>query len=188
MSNQHDGNVLNSILLEEHDGDLNAKRSSLVSAPTIYVIYTPTAPITVMQGTIPWQSLVSLSPSASWIGLVSIAGVVSFSGNATLNPSPNYIGLATITEDGYSFYNYISASTVLVKSGAGKLHTLTINTRSTGGQVKVYDSLLPGTGPIAKIDTTLSTTAFLYDVNFTNGLTLDTSSMQVAADLTISYR
>lgn len=38
MSTTHTGNMLNEITREEHDGLLNAKRSSLVSAATIYAV------------------------------------------------------------------------------------------------------------------------------------------------------
>src|SRR3990167_7381838 len=38
MAVQHQGNVQPTLDLEEHQGDINAKRVSLVSAPTIYII------------------------------------------------------------------------------------------------------------------------------------------------------
>ena len=38
MAIRHSGNMQNEILFEEHQGDINAKRVSLVSAPTIYII------------------------------------------------------------------------------------------------------------------------------------------------------
>ena len=58
---------------------------------------------------------VTLSDSRGYIGLVTVGGFV---GNITLSDSKGFIGLVTVTEDGYSFNNFASKSTVLVKSGA----------------------------------------------------------------------
>ena len=86
----------------------------------------------------------------------------------------------------YSYNNFVSTGTVLVKSGAGFLHTLTVNTRSTTGTAVLYDSLTPSGTKIATIDTALSTTAFLYDVNFNTGLSLQTTGA-APADITVSF-
>lgn len=134
---------------------------------------------------------VTLSDSKTYIGLVTVTQASSartITGNITLSDPKTFIGLVTVTDDAYSFNNFAGDGTVLIKSGAGKLHTLTINAKSVGGPCILYDSLVPSGTKIASIDTTLSTTAFLYDINFTTGLTLDTSAVTTAGDLTVSYK
>lgn len=99
MSTDHrGGNIQPGLDLEEHQGEINAKRVSLVSAPTTYAItsfsgnVTVAMPggVTVFQGTSPWvssvQGNVTLSDSKTFIGLTT----------STLGASPAYIGLATI--------------------------------------------------------------------------------------------
>lgn len=80
----HSGNIQNSIIYEEHDGLLNAKRTSLVSAATIYAVVNTS------------NSNVTLNPSPNFIGIVTVANPSSFGGNVTLNPSPNFIGIVTV--------------------------------------------------------------------------------------------
>lgn len=88
---------------------------------------------------------------------------------------------------GNSYFNVSGATTsTVLKTGAGVIHTLTINTRGTGSVATLYDDIAGVSNPIAAIDTTLSTTAFLYDIAFINGLTLVTSGAS-GANLTVSY-
>lgn len=109
MSWQHPGQGIPEMTREEHDGALNAKRVSMVSGATIYAIVNTGAAgnatvlmpggVTVFQGSQPWNSLgtVTLTPSPSYIGLVSVLGKVELAGNATLSDSKTYIGLTTTT-------------------------------------------------------------------------------------------
>lgn len=92
MSNNHSGNIQNQIMQEEHDGQLNAKRSSLVSAATIYAVVNTSASS---------QGNVTLNPSPNFIGIVTVANPGGAnSGNVTLNPSPNFIGIVTVANPG----------------------------------------------------------------------------------------
>lgn len=86
-------------------------------------------------------------------------------------------------------YYYLSATGIfIVKATPGLLHSITINKRGTASTLKVYDNTSAASGlQIATIDTTLSTTAFVYDVKTTAGLTVSTADAG-AADLTFSYR
>lgn len=91
------------------------------------------------------------------------------------------------TTVGNSWLNITGATTsTVVKTGPGVVHTVTINTRGTGSVCTLYGDLVGEGSAIAAIDTTLSTTAFLYDIAFTSGLTVVTSGAS-AANLTISY-
>ena len=119
---------------------------------------------------------------ASWSTNASQNGTWTVQPGNTPNTTP------WLTGESHSFLNITSAtSSTVVKSGAGVLHTITINTRGTGSTCQVFGDLVGEGSQIANIDTTLSTTAFLYDVAFTSGLTIVTTGAS-GANLTISYR
>lgn len=86
-------------------------------------------------------------------------------------------------------YYYMSALGIqTVKATPGILHTLTVNTRGTGSSIKLFDNTSAASGlQIANVDTTLTTTAFVYDAKFTTGLTISTAGAS-QADLTVTYR
>lgn len=105
----------------------------------------------------------------------------------TVQPGNTQNTTAWYVEHQFSFSNIATNATTVVKSGAGLFHVLTINTRGTGSTATVYDNTAGSGTKIATIDTTLSTTAFLYDVKFTTGLTVVTAGAG-AADVTVSYR
>jgi len=121
---------------------------------------------------------------------VSAASLPLPSGAATAAKQDTVISsLATIAsntgEGANSFVNITSATTTVVKSGAGTLHTVVINTRGTVSTATIYDNTAGSGTKIATIDTTLSTTSFTYDASFSTGLTVVTVG---AADITITYR
>lgn len=91
-------------------------------------------------------------------------------------------------EQQFSYY-YISANGVfLVKSGAAFLHTVAVNTRGTGSTFTIWDNIVSaGATAIAKIDTTVTTNAFLYDMKLATGLTVSANGAG-AADITVTYR
>lgn len=120
MSTTHSGNIQNSIILEEHDGYLNAKRTSIVSSPTLFAVVnttqsssgqvtvTPNGLITIGQSpnfiglttsvisnTI--NSITTIAPRTDYVGLMSISGNVNVLSNVTLNASNAFIGLTTTT-------------------------------------------------------------------------------------------
>ena len=96
-ANDHRGNIQPGLDLEEHDGLLNVKRTSVVSAATIYAVVN-TGAAGVQNSMVTLNSgpnsigLVTLNPSSAYIGLVTNTPV----GLHTLAPSPNFIGFATI--------------------------------------------------------------------------------------------
>lgn len=92
----------------------------------------------------------------------------------------------TETTSGYSFSNLATNATTTLKSGPGVLHTVVINTKGGTSTATIFDNTSGSGNKIATIDTTLSTTAFVYDTAFVLGLTIVTAGVS-AADLTISF-
>lgn len=86
-------------------------------------------------------------------------------------------------------YNHIStATTTTVKSGAGVLHNISVNTLGTvASTCTVYDNTAGSGTVIAVINTLNLSGAFVLDVAFTTGLTFVTTGT-VAPDITVSYR
>lgn len=89
--------------------------------------------------------------------------------------------------NGYSSCRFTTSTTTTCKSGAGVVHTLVINTRGATSTISCYDNTAASGTSIAIVDTTLSTTAFAYDINFTTGLTCITAGT-TPGDITISYK
>jgi hypothetical protein len=139
------------------------------------------------------------------MGVVSEVQLVKPDGTSTADAAGNPgVTLATriagedipndrlVVEQRNTYFNQAGTTTGLnIKSGAGFLHTLTINTPAPSAVITLYDSLtaagtviatitLPGTllnvGPIPAI----------YDVAFTTGLSIKIATG--AADVTVSYR
>ncbi|HEV3262053.1 MAG TPA: hypothetical protein VG013_34700 [Gemmataceae bacterium] len=92
------------------------------------------------------------------------------------------------TPTGALQYAHISTlTTTVVKSGAGYLHSIAINTKGASGNVAtVYDNTTGSGTVIAVIDPTANLQTLLYDVQFSTGLTIVTAT-GTAADLTVSY-
>lgn len=86
----------------------------------------------------------------------------------------------------FSMVNLAANATTTIKSGAGVLHSIVINTKGIGNTCTVYDNTAGSGTKLATMDTTLSTTAFTYDGVFTTGLTVVIAG-GTAADMTFSY-
>lgn len=88
------------------------------------------------------------------------------------------------TEERFS-YTYIStATTTTVKSGAGFLHTITVN-GGTAGTIIIYDNTAGSGTVIASFDSTNALNTYQFNVTFGTGLTIVTSA---ATKITVSYR
>jgi hypothetical protein len=92
--------------------------------------------------------------------------------------------------DGASFANITTATTTAVKSGAGSLHALTINTYVASATITIYNNTAASGAKIATITLPSTITGdapvtITYDVAFSAGLTVVTSG---ATDITVSYR
>lgn len=87
------------------------------------------------------------------------------------------------------YFNINSATTTTVKSGAGSLYTITINTPVASATITLYDNTAGSGTKIATITlpstiTSLGPMTLNYGVSFATGLTIVTSG---ATDLTASY-
>lgn len=90
MSQDHKGNMIPEITREEHDGTLNAKRTTIVSSVTINAVVNTGA----------GGGNVTLDPGSrtGLVGNVTIdSGLISIIGNITLSDSRGFIGLITST-------------------------------------------------------------------------------------------
>jgi len=83
--------------------------------------------------------------------------------------------------------------TVLVKTGAGALHTIVVNGLTTAGDITIYDGI-DGTGSIiAVLHLSIATSVsvqpitFVYDLEIATGIYV-AYDQAVAADLTITYK
>jgi hypothetical protein len=86
----------------------------------------------------------------------------------------------------YSHQNALGTTTV--KSGAGLLHSLTINTKgATSNIATLYDNTSGSGTVIAVVDLTSQILTLLFDVGFNTGLTVVISG-GTSGDITISYQ
>lgn len=82
-------------------------------------------------------------------------------------------------------YTYIlTATTTVVKTGSGLLHTITVEGGTTG-TITVYDNTAASGTKIADFTTTNSLATYVFDVAFATGCTVVTSA---ATQLTLSVR
>jgi len=93
-------------------------------------------------------------------------------------------------EQRYTFTNITGQATTVVKSGAGHLHSLVINTAAANGVIRCRDNtsdtgtlIFQVTQPAALLQ---SQVVMLYDVSFSVGLTCVTAT--ASQDITMVYR
>jgi hypothetical protein len=99
--------------------------------------------------------------------------------------------LRAITRDvgaSYSYTNIATATTTIVKSAAGVLHSIVINQVGTvSSTTTVYDNTAGSGTKIATIDSLSRIGTILYDVAFATGLTVVTTGT-AAPDVTVVWR
>lgn len=89
---------------------------------------------------------------------------------------------------GYSSRNISTATTTTVKSGAGYLHGITVNSKGTiASTITIYDNTAGSGTVLGTIDSLNNAGTFTYDVAFATGLTVVTTGT-VAPNITVSYR
>jgi hypothetical protein len=97
-------------------------------------------------------------------------------------------GSPNLTISAYKYLNIVLAAptTTVVKSGAGILHTVCINTPAATGTIAIYDNT-SATAPLIGTITAFASTnpCFTYDAAFTKGLTIVTST--AANNITVTY-
>lgn len=92
-----------------------------------------------------------------------------------------------VTNSPFSYTNITTAATTTIKSGAGMLHTITVNTTANGSLI-VYDNTA-GSGTIIATVTSINNTAcstLIYDIQFNTGLTVVSSSAN--PDFTVTWK
>lgn len=142
---------------------------------------------------------VGVDPSTGALFVNDLAGQsgtnnVKVTSGTVLNTGTNVnvvnVGTFTMTTGtlaAYSFNHQSAAGTTVIKSGAGVLYAFVINAKSVGGVGSLIDGTSTGGSVIAAVDTTLSTTAFVYNANFSSGLTFAWAG-NTGGDVTITYR
>ncbi len=96
----------------------------------------------------------------------------------------------TVWIGGYNYTNITTAATTLVKTGAGILHALIVNTPVGSGVIEMDDALTnttPKIGTITFPATILSIgyLSYAYDVNFNTGLSITTTGTM---DITVVWK
>lgn len=104
---------------------------------------------------------------------------------------PVVVGIqGTVYIGGYNYSRMTTAATLLVKTGPGVLHAITINTPVASGTIEFDDALTNTTPIIGKI--TLPATLLsdgpkntIYDIGFSTGLSITTTGTM---DITIAWK
>lgn len=108
------------------------------------------------------------------------------SGTVQIGNTPNTTPI--LTQSSFTPNNITTATTTVVKSGAGVLHGVTVNTKGTvASTTTIYDNTAGSGTKIAVIDSLTLSGSFFYDAGFTTGLTIVTTGT-VAPDITVLYR
>ena len=76
-----------------------------------------------------------------------------------------------------------TATTTLVKTGRGKLHTITVG-ETAAGAISVYDALTETGTAFIVLKASIAEQTFVFDVQFNTGLTIVTAA---ASKLTVAY-
>lgn len=120
-------------------------------------------------------------------GTLPVSGNVSISSGTINAATVSSVGGTVATEQQFQYTHLAGNGTTLVKSGNAFLHGFVINSKSVGGNATIVDGTTSSGSVIAIIDTTLSTTAFIYDVKGTVGLTVAIAGA-TGGDFTIAFR
>ena len=86
-------------------------------------------------------------------------------------------------ESSFNNNNISTATTTTVKSGAGHLHSIVVNTTAIGA-ITVYDNTAGSGTKIATLKASVVEGTYLYDVQFATGLTVVTAA---ASDVTVTF-
>lgn len=115
--------------------------------------------------------------------------------NLTSSPSTSQFPSALGTSGGmkvdtpsYSYNNITTATTTVVKSGAGILRRVIINSLGTvASTATIYDNTAGSGAKIGTLNTLALLGGLTFDVAFTTGLTIVTTGT-VAPDITVIYQ
>lgn len=87
-------------------------------------------------------------------------------------------------QDAWNSNYIVTATTTVVKTGKGILHTITVE-GGTAGTITVYDNTAASGTKLADFSSTNAIATYTFDVAFATGLTIVTSA---ATSLTVSYK
>lgn len=87
-------------------------------------------------------------------------------------------------EERFSYANITTATTTTVKSGAGFVHAITVNTTAAGA-ITIYDNTAGSGTKIGTLKASVAEQTFILNVTFGTGLTIVTAA---ASDITVSWR
>lgn len=96
-------------------------------------------------------------------------------------------GVQRVNQAAFSFSHIATNATTTSKSGAGVLHSITVNTKGITNTLTCYDNTAASGTVIAILDTTLTQDTLVYDLYFATGLTCVTAG-GTAADITVTWR
>ncbi len=120
------------------------------------------------------------------VAIASNQSAVPVSGTVQIGNTPNTTPI--LVQSSFPFNNITTATTTVVKSGAGVLHGVTVNTKGTvASTVTIYDNTAGSGSKIGIIDTLNLSGSFFFDAAFATGLTVVTTGT-VAPDITVMYR
>ena len=165
--------------------------------------------VTAVSGT-SWTVDASLNSAGTPAGLFSFASLSQYqAGTGSIIPQatiaaskpwaavsaifrPVAVGIqGTVHIGGYNYTNITSATTTLIKTGAGLLHAIIVNTPVASGVIEFDDALThttPKIGTITFPGTLLSDgpISVIYDVTFNTGLSITTTTS--GQDITVVWR
>lgn len=128
------------------------------------------------------------TPRSIYASLVGTPAVASQqSGTYTVQPGNTQNTTPWFVEERNSYSHLAANATTTIKSGAGKLHSITINTLGVADTITVYDNTAGSGTVIAVINAAVSQQTLLYDVVFSTGLTVVIAGT-TAPDITVAYR
>lgn len=85
--------------------------------------------------------------------------------------------------EGHQYNNISTNTTTTVKTGAGTLHAITVNT-TAAGTITVYDNTAGSGTKIATLPSNAVVGTYLYDIKFQTGLTIVTAA---GSNITVSF-
>lgn len=151
---------------------------------------------TAAAGVLSVQGIASMTPVlATLSGTNNIATVTAVTAITNALPAgTNTIGAvstASAATGGYSFLNIPAGqATTTVKSGAGTLHSIILNSAATATNTTViYDNTAASGTVIGRPAVTTATvpTTLIYDLAFSTGLTIITATAN-GGDMTVTYK
>jgi hypothetical protein len=117
----------------------------------------------------------------------SLNGLTNTSNALDINLKTLSLSSIPITNNSYTYKHINSNTSAIVKSGAGVLYSVAINTKgASSNTITLYDGLSSAGTVIATIDTTANTQSILYNVAYSTGLFFQTQT-GTAGDFTIAY-